>query len=71
MRYYSTQRPVAPGSYPKPQGNKVERVVNFPSRTYVCEIWGQAWGYIDHEKPLSEKEAADYELKQGGAYHYD
>lgn len=33
------------------------------------EIWKQAWGYIDYEKPLSEKDASDYELTQGGAYH--
>ena len=70
MRYYSAQRPVTPGSYPKPEGNKVERVVNFPAKTYVDVIWKQAWGYIDYEKPLAEKEAAAYELTEGGAYHY-
>lgn len=70
MRYYSTQRPVAPGSFPKPQGNRVEQIVNFPAKTYVDEIWKQAYGYIDYEKPLTEKEAADYELTKGGDYHY-
>jgi hypothetical protein len=39
------------------------------ARKYVDEIWKQAWGYIDYEKPLSEKDASDYELTQGGAYH--
>ena len=70
MRYYSTQRPVTLGSYPKPDGNRVEQVVNFPAKTYVDVIWKQAWGYIDYEKPLAEKEAAAYELTEGGAYHY-
>lgn len=70
MRYYSTQRPVGPGTYPKPEGNRIEQIVNFPAKTYVDEIWKQAWGYIDYEKPLTEKEAADYELTKGGAYHY-
>ena len=70
MRYYSTQRPVAPGSFPKPQGNRVEQIVNFPAKTYVDEIWKQAYGYIDYEKPLTEKEAAAYELTKGGDYHY-
>lgn len=70
MRYYSTQRPVGPGTYPKPEGNRIELIVNFPAKTYVDEIWKQAWGYIDYEKPLTEKEAADYELTKGGDYHY-
>ena len=55
MRYYSTQRPIVPGSFPKPEGNTIEQIVNFPAKTYVDEIWKQAWGYIDYEKPLSEK----------------
>lgn len=67
MRYYSTQRPIVPGSFPKPEGNTIEQIVNFPAKTYVDEIWKQAWGYIDYEKPLSEKDASDYELTQGGA----
>lgn len=57
MRYYSTQRPIVPGSFPKPEGNTIEQIVNFPAKTYVDEIWKQAWGYIDYEKPLSEKDA--------------
>lgn len=69
MRYYSTQRPIAPGSFPEPEGNTVERIVNFPAKTYVDEIWKQAWGYIDYEKSISEKDASDYELTQGGAFH--
>lgn len=28
-RYYSTQRPVMPGGYPKPQNNKVLEIENF------------------------------------------
>lgn len=70
MRYYSTQRPIVPGSFPKPKGNTIEQIVNFPAKTYVDEIWKQAWGYIDYEKALSEKDVSDYELTQGGAYHY-
>lgn len=70
MRYFSTQRPLTPGSLPKPDGNKIEQVVNFPAKTYVCEIWKQAYGYIDYEKPLTEKEETDFELTKGGAFHY-
>ena len=38
MRYYSTQRPVGPGTFPKPQGNAVKEVFNFDSKTYCEEI---------------------------------
>ena len=62
MRYYSTQRPVAPGTFPKPKGNRVLEIHNFDKRIYREEAGRNAWGYIDYEKPLSEKEATDYEL---------
>ena len=62
MRYYSTQRPIAPGTFPEPEGNKVLEIVNFEERTYCKESNRDCWGYIDYEKPLSEKEAASYEL---------
>lgn len=66
MRYYSTQRPVMPGSFPKPAGNRVIGIHNFDTRTYCEDIEWKAWGYIDYEKPLTAKEAADYELMEGG-----
>lgn len=58
-RYYSTQRPVAPGTFPK---EGVQEIQNYDSRTYVEEIGREAWGHIDYSRELSEKEAADYEL---------
>ena len=70
MRYYSTLRPVAPGCFPKPEGNRIERMINFPAKCYVCEIWKQAYGFIDYEKPLTDREAEAYELAKGGDYHY-
>jgi len=66
MRYYSTQRPVMPGTFPKPQGNKVLAIENFDERTFCMEIGREAWGYLEYEKPLTEKEAAAYELVEGG-----
>ena len=62
MRYYSTQRPVGPGTFPQPKENKVLEIVNFDERTYCKESGRDCWGYIDYEKPLSEKEAVSYEL---------
>ena len=49
MRYYSTQRPVAPGTFPKPEGNKILDIHNYDRKTYCPEIGGEAWGYIDYK----------------------
>lgn len=60
MRYYSTQRPVMPGSYPKTA--PVKEIRNFDRRTYCQEIGRPAWGWIDYEGALDPKTAASYEL---------
>lgn len=65
-RYFSTQRPVMPGSYPKPNGNSVKELRNFDERTYCDEIGREAWGYIEYEKPLAEAEANNYDLIADG-----
>ena len=62
MRYYSTQRPVTPGSFPKPEGNRVLEIVNFDEKIFHAEPAQECLGYIDYEKPLSEKEAVSYGL---------
>lgn len=62
MRYYSTQRPVTPGAFPKPQGNKVLEIVNYDSKTYREEIGREAWGHIDYEQALAPEQAASYDL---------
>ena len=51
-RYYSTERPVMPGGYPKPTDNPVKEIVNYDTRQNVNGI--PAWGYIEYEKPLSK-----------------
>lgn len=61
-KYYSTQRPVMIGSFPKPSGNAVVGIHNFESRTYVKELGRVAWGWIEYENPLTEKECEAYEL---------
>lgn len=66
MRYYSTQRPVGPGTFPQPEGNKVLEIVNFDGKTYFEEISREAWGYIDYERPLTPGEAEKWELSSGG-----
>lgn len=54
MIYYSTHRPVTPGSFPKPAGNRIIEINNFDKRRFCTDIGREAWGYIDFEKPLSE-----------------
>lgn len=66
MRYYSTQRPVTPGSFPKPIGNKVVGIHNYDSKTHCEEVGREAWGYIEYEQPLDPQVAADYELIADG-----
>lgn len=60
MRYYSTQRPVMPGSYPKT--SPIKEIRNFDRRTYCQEIGRPAWGWIDYKGTISQKDAASYEL---------
>ena len=62
MRYYSTQRPVGPGTFPKLPENKVLEVHNFDAKTFCEEIGREAWGYIDFESPLTQEQADNYEL---------
>ena len=60
MRYYSTQRPIMPGSYPC--RDKVVSITNFDTRTFCEDIGLEAYGYIEYSEPLSESEAGNYEL---------
>ncbi len=66
-RYYSTQRPVDIGTFPKPDDNKPVEIHNYDSRIPVEDGSMLAWGYLEYAKPLTEKEAGDYELKPAPA----
>lgn len=61
-RYYSTQRPISPGTYPNGE-NKPISIENFDERQPVENGQLQAWGYLEYAKPLSQKEMKEYELK--------
>lgn len=65
-RYYLTQRPPMPGSFPKPQGNKVLALKGFGTREPVAETGRSAWGYVEYERPLSKVLLADFEMIEGG-----
>lgn len=65
MRYYSTQRPVGPGTFPRQGG--METVTNFDSKIYCEEIGREAWGYIEYREAITPEQAKDYELTAGGS----
>lgn len=60
--YYSTQRPIGPGTYPKPQDNKVIEIKNFDKKEKIEKENISAYGYIKYEKPLMPAAAKAYEL---------
>lgn len=62
-KYYSTQRPVDIGTFPKPKGNAPDEIVNYDQRVPVEGGAFLAWGHLTYTKPLMEQEAADYELR--------
>lgn len=63
MRYYSTQRPVTPGSYPKDGATYIE---NYSQPNFFHEIGMAAWGFIDYDRELTAEEAAQWELTPEG-----
>ena len=54
-RYYSTQRPVMPGGFPR-KADVVE-IKNFDMKTFCEEIGKEAWGYIEYQAsfPISSQ----------------
>lgn len=62
-RYYSTQRPVDIGTFPKLPGNEPDEIANYESRIWVERDTRLAWGHLTYTKPLTEQQIADYELR--------
>ncbi len=61
-KYYSTQRPVDIGTFPKTEGGPRE-IVNFDKREPVEHGRFMAWGYLEYSAPLTKKQMDDYELR--------
>ena len=59
-KYYSTQRPVDIGTFPKPPHNTPDEIVNYDQRIPVEGGAFVAWGHLTYTKPLTEKQASDY-----------
>lgn len=60
VRYYSVERPIGFGTYPRRR--KATATHNFGSETFVCDIGRTAFGWVEYEEPLSDKQADKYEL---------
>ncbi len=63
MRYYSTQRPVMPGGFPKRVA--VAKIENFDTKTFCEEIGREGYGFIEYQEALTKEEADAYELTLG------
>ena len=64
-KYYSTQRPVDIGTFPKPPRNAPDEIVNYDQRVPVENGSFLAWGHLTYTRPLTKRQASDYELRPG------
>ena len=62
-KYYSTQRPVDIGTFPKPPRNAPDEIVNYDQRVPVENGSFLAWGHLAYTRPLTKRQASDYELR--------
>ena len=52
-RYYSTQRPLTPGSCPRAG---VQEVVNYDEKKFCEEIGMDAWGFVEYTRELTKQD---------------
>ena len=62
-KYYSTQRPIDIGTYPKSYFNRPIHMDIYFTRQQVPGESFQAWGAITYAQPLTDREMRDYELR--------
>lgn len=62
-KYYSTQRPVDLGTFPKSAENKPLEIINYDTRIPVEGGAFRAWGELRYPAPLTQREMDDYELR--------
>lgn len=62
-RYYSTERPVSLGTFPKAKDNVPMNIKNFETKIYVPEINREAYGYLEYKHELTNKQIDAYELR--------
>lgn len=69
FRYYLTQRPPMPGAFPKPEGVNVWGLESFDDKRLVPMLHSQAWGYVEYDAPLTQKQIRQYELREAGPFY--
>lgn len=62
-KYYSTQRPIDIGTYPKPPEAPEVEFEFYSGRLPVENGAFQAWGALTYSAPLTEEQIAAYELQ--------
>lgn len=62
-RYYSTQRPVDLGTYPKEPDNPLVGFLNYDDRISVEHGAYRAWGEVTYRPPLTTDQLIQYELQ--------
>ena len=62
-KYYSTQRPVDIGTYPRPKDNLPVAHLNYGERQPVEGESFRSWGELWYRHPLTEQQMSDYELR--------
>lgn len=62
-KYYSTQRPVDLGTFPKSAENKPLEIINYDARIPVEGGAFRAWGELRYPAPLTQRQMDDYELR--------
>lgn len=63
MLYFSTQRPIAPGTFPKyGEMNRLIDIMNYDEKVFCPEIEREAWGYVEYERAIPSQDADAYEL---------
>ena len=62
-KYYSTQRPISIGTFPKDHFKAPIRLQNYDGRLPVEGGAFRAWGEVVYDTPLSDGELRSYELR--------
>ena len=61
--YYSTLRPIGPGTFPK---DGMVEFQNYDVRMEHTRCGRPAWGHLLYDRKLTDKEAYSYDLVYGG-----
>ena len=62
-KYYSTQRPIDLGAYPKPPEAPEVELVFYDQRKPVENGTALAWGELIYDAPLTPEQVSNYELR--------